>query len=273
MTNEMTEDEKRELYRQKFLASTIQNDFMFCHVMQDEAICTKVLNILLKDLFNIGIVKTSLPEATIKNHPELKFVRLDVLATDEKGNSYDIEMQVVNQKNIEKRMRSYQVAVDMFKLQSGMDYNALSNTIIIFLCPFDPFGAGLPVYFFEQCVRQYPSIKMIDGSYRVVFNTRAYKDVENEELRELLEFFQNGKATCAVAKEMEMKVSEIKRNSMLFEHFFSTFASITDARNDGRKEGRADGIKTTAKNLLKMGLSTDKIAQATGLSQEEIAKL
>ena len=99
----MTEDEKREFFRKKFLSSTIQNDFMFCQVMQDEAICTKVLNTLLKDFFDVGTIKVSTPHATIENHPELKFVRLDVLATDEAGNSYDIEMQVVKETLIKAR--------------------------------------------------------------------------------------------------------------------------------------------------------------------------
>jgi len=267
----MTEDEKREFLRKKFLNSTIQNDFMFCQVMKDEAICTKVLTILLQDFFDIGTIKVSTSQATIENHPELKFVRLDVLATDEAGNSYDIEMQVVNRKNIEKRMRAYQAAIDMNKMQKKKDYNELTNTIIIFITPspIDPIGEGLPVYFFEMCCRGKESIKINDGAYRVIFNTKASKDVKDDRLRELLEFFETGKATTGVAKEMEMRVSEIKSDSIVFENFFSTFASITDARNDGIEEG----IRTTAKNLLSIGIPTDKIAQATGLSQEEIAKL
>lgn len=200
-----------------------------------------MLNILLKGYFKIGSIKLTTPEATIKNHPELKFVRLDLLATDESGNSYDIEMQVVNRKNIEKRMRAYQVAIDMFKMQIGMDYNALTNTIIIFLCPFDPFDAGLPVYFFEQCAKQNPSIIMNDGSYRVVFNTKAFEKVEDEKLKAILEFFQTGKATCDVAKEMEMKIDTLKRDSMIFAEFFPAFIQLMDAKKDGKEEGWLQG--------------------------------
>ena len=160
---EMTKEEK--VVAEKFQSLTIQDDFMFCRVMQDKKICKKVLNILLQDYFKIGSIKIATSQATIKNHPELKFVRLDVLATDKAGNSYDIEMQVVNRKNIEKRMRAYQVAVDMFKMQRGMDYNEFTNTIIIFITPFDPFGANLPFYFFEFSSNTYnTSVKMNDGT-------------------------------------------------------------------------------------------------------------
>ena len=292
--HEMTDEIRRKLATEAFQALTIQDDFMFASVMKDQRICLKVLNILLKDYFKIGSIKLTTTEATIENHPELKFVRLDVLATDEAGNSYDIEMQVVNRKNIEKRMRAYQVAIDMFKMQVGMDYNALTNTIIIFLCPFDPFGEGLPFYFFEQHSFTFNrNVKMSDGTYKVVFNTSAYKDVVNEELRELLKFFQTGKATSAVAKEMEMKVSEMKKDSILFENFFSTFASLVDARNDGREEGwlqgrekgRVEGVRRgrkegsyakavdTAKKSLQMGLPIEMIIELTGLTEDEILKL
>ena len=90
---------EQEKYKKEFQALTIQNDFMFCKVMQDEEICSKVLKILLKGYFEIGAVKIVTSQATIENHPEWKTVRLDVLALDEAGNSYDVEMQVVNRKN------------------------------------------------------------------------------------------------------------------------------------------------------------------------------
>ena len=62
-----------------------------------------------------------------------------------------------------------------------------------------------------------------------------------------------------------------------------------DARNDGwkagmqagmqagiaqgRSEGFSDGLKQTAKILKQLGDSTQKIMQATGLSQEEVEAL
>ena len=50
---------------------------------------------------------------------------------------------------------------------------------------------------------------------------------------------------------------------------------------EGRAEGRAEGLEqgrmeerlSTARNLKKLGIASDTIAQATGLSLEEIEKL
>ena len=48
-------------------------------------------------------------------------------------------------------------------------------------------------------------------------------------------------------------------------------------RLEGRSEGFADGSRQakleTAKNLLDLGLSVENIAQATGLSREEVENL
>ena len=45
------------------------------------------------------------------------------------------------------------------------------------------------------------------------------------------------------------------------------------AKKKGLAEGEAKARCETAKNLLKMGLPAEQIAQATGLSEEEIIKL
>ncbi len=40
-----------------------------------------------------------------------------------------------------------------------------------------------------------------------------------------------------------------------------------------RREGLADGVRMTARNLLALGTSIATIANATGLSEDEIGKL
>ena len=42
---------------------------------------------------------------------------------------------------------------------------------------------------------------------------------------------------------------------------------------EGKKEGKKEGFETAAFNLIQMGMSTDVISKATGLSHEEIDNL
>ena len=82
-----------------------------------------------------------------------------------------------------------------------------------------------------------------------------------------------------------MAIAKIKQNSDFIKEYRSFSATMQDereegreeGRKEGRKEGREEGIKenTTylAKSFRDVGVSLDKIAMATGLSQAEIQKL
>ena len=78
-----------------------------------------------------------------------------------------------------------------------------------------------------------------------------------------------------------MAIAKIKQNSDFIKEYRSFSATMQDereeGREEGRKEGREEGIKenTTylAKSFRDVGVSLDKIAMATGLSQAEIQKL
>jgi len=49
--------------------------------------------------------------------------------------------------------------------------------------------------------------------------------------------------------------------------------AFNDGKKEGVLEGKREGIQTIARELLKKGLSIDLIAETTGLSKEEIARL
>ena len=81
--------------KKKFDDLTIADDFMFCKVMQNEAICKEFLEMILKD--KIGKITYLAPQNTVATGIEAKSVRLDLLVKDETGKSYDIEMQISNE--------------------------------------------------------------------------------------------------------------------------------------------------------------------------------
>ena len=49
--------------------------------------------------------------------------------------------------------------------------------------------------------------------------------------------------------------------------------AIEEGRLEGIIEGRQEGKIETAKNLIKMGLTLEQVAQGTGLSLEEVEQL
>ncbi len=84
---------------------TLSNDFMFSKVMRDKEICRETLEILLNK--KIGDVTYIDNQKTIDINYDEKSVRLDVYVENE-NRIYNIEMQVVNKKDLAKRSRYYQ---------------------------------------------------------------------------------------------------------------------------------------------------------------------
>ena len=51
-------------------------------------------------------------------------------------------MQIQLVRALPKRARYYSGQMDLDLLRQGMEYEELPDTIVIFLCMFDPFGRG-----------------------------------------------------------------------------------------------------------------------------------
>ena len=92
----------------QWLDATIQNNFVFGKTMElYPDLCRRLLELIL----DTKIKEITYPERekTIEARTDSKGIRLDVYV-EEKGTnrSFDVEMQVANSDNIDKRMRYYQ---------------------------------------------------------------------------------------------------------------------------------------------------------------------
>ena len=131
----------------KWHDATIQNNFVFGKTMElYPDLCRRLLELILN---------TTIKEITYPERTDSKGIRLDVYVEENGTNrSFDVEMQVSNNDNIDKRMRYYQGLIDMDKLKRGQHYSKLGRSVIIFICPFDRFDYGLHFYSFsERCDR------------------------------------------------------------------------------------------------------------------------
>ena len=206
-----------------------------------------------------------------------KNIRLDVLVKDEAGTSYDVEMQVANQYNLPKRMRYYQAVLDIAFLDKGHSYKALNNSVIIFVCLFDPIGNNRAIYTFENICREDKTIPLQDGTKKIILNATAFKETDNQELQGFLQYVTTGKVTTAYTGRIEQMIQTIKRNEQLRQEYHILPAALMDAMDEGEARGLAKGFRQakleTAKNLLHFGLSVENIAQVTGLSKAEVEAL
>ena len=251
----------------RFEDLTFTDDFMFCKVMQNPDLCKRLIEMILAD--TIGKITYISIQHNINAYEQAKSVRFDVLIQTENGNFYDVEMQVSNERNIPKRMRFYQAAIDISFLDKGNSYNNLNDSFIIFICTFDAIGKNRPIYTFENICLEDKNISLQDGTKKVIINAEAFKDTEDKELKEFLEYLKTGKPNNEFTRRIEEMIQTVKQNEQARQEYrlMSTFEM------DAIEKGIYRKAIETAKILKQLGDSIQKIIQVTGLPEEEIEKL
>ncbi len=261
--------------QKRFEDLTIADDFMFCKVMQDEAICKEFLEMVLAG--KIGKIACLSPQNTVAAGVEAKSVRLDLLVKDEEGKTYDVEMQVSNEHNIPKRMRYYQAAIDIAFLDKGAHYKALNDCYIIFVCLFDAVGKGKPLYTFENICLEDKETPLQDGTKKIIINAEAFGKAEDAELKGFLEYLKTGTANTEYTGRIETMIQAVKQNEQARQEYRFMSGFEMDAREEGRTQGFSDGshqakLETAAAMKLE-GFAFTLIAKITGLSVEEVKAL
>jgi len=147
----------------------ITDPIMFGLVFSNKHIAQPFIEHLLD--IKIDHLETPVPEAVLSYDVKHKGVRYDVFAreTNENGEtvrSFDLEMQMVDTKELPQRARYYQSVGDGVALSKGGFYTSLKEQYIIFLCPMDIFGGGFPVYHFENRASEDPGITLNDRTFK-----------------------------------------------------------------------------------------------------------
>lgn len=96
-------------------------------------------------------------------------IRLDILAIDKDNNYFNIEVQNTDEKDLLERSRYYTGMIDTKKFEKGENYKNLTDTYIIFITSFDPFGDNSPIDEIELSYK-YSKKRISDGSHRIFVN-------------------------------------------------------------------------------------------------------
>ena len=219
---------------------TLSNDFMFSKVMRDKEICRETLEILLDK--KIGEIIYIDDQKTIDINYDAKSVRLDVYVEDE-NRIYNIEMQVVNKKELAKRSRYYQGMIDLNAIEKGEIYRDLKESIVIFICKFDLFGEGLSKYTFENICNENKELYLKDGTSKVFFNTKDYYKERSEDAKSFLEYIE--KETTSennFVKKLEQKIRNIKENKEWRAEYMTLLMREQEIARDNFEKGMAEGV-------------------------------
>lgn len=174
-------------------------------------------------------------------------MRLDVYVRDNKNSVYDIEMQVTNTRELPKRTRFYQSMLDLQLLDKGQTYKWLKPSYIIFICPFDTFGAGKHIYTFQNICKEDHTILLGDETTKIFLNADSSMDDIGNELRAFLDYVAGKKSEDDFVKRLEEAVEEAKKNRE-WRHEYMTLLmrdqeNIEKGMEQGIEKGMEQGIE------------------------------
>lgn len=270
-----------------------------------------ITQIFLRDLFQTEISEVSLDNNTITEKDIMtdKMGIMDIKAVIDDNIQCDIEMQVVRQDDIAKRILFYMSNEYKKTISSGDIYADLKRTIGILITDFEIKDiTDVPKYATKWNFREedYPEVILTDAMEIYIIElpklTKHAKNTNKERLNLWAKFIKNPEVKIMIsenddnetietkeaiqeAQERYNEVSQDKHEMELAELRLKYILDQNSIRSSGYREGKDEGIKEgikegreeekkkIAKNLLKQGMSIDVIIEATGLTKDEIEKL
>ena len=275
-------------------AITIKNNFLFQETLRNKSLCKQLLERVLH--IQVKTIRYMETEKTMKAQLSSKNTRLDVYVEDKDGNVADIEMQTTDTKSVinyderdEKtiirelplRTRYYQNIIGTNMLRRGMHYRELRKAYVIFICTFDPFGTGLPVYHFTYRCKENGNLQMGDLTENIFLNVKAADKTDDDELAAFLRYVNGQKPDSSFTKKLDEEATRIKNNDDWRLKAMTLDMEIKDMKKREREKGKQEGLRVgkqertleIAKAMLADGMEIAKVAKLTNLSVKEVTAL
>ena len=265
-----------ERYRQVLERLTLMSDIFMRNVLKKPECAKYVLQVIM-DNPTLKVVDLVI-QKDYKNLQGRSAI-LDCVAQDESGRQFNIEVQQENEGASPKRARYHSGLLDMNILNPGEDYEKLPETYVIFITKDDVLKKNLPIYHIRRTIQEtneifddhthiiYVNSKICDdtklGRLMHDFHCRRASDMHStvlaQRVRELKETPEGGISMC---EEMEKIYSEGRTEGRL--------EGRMEGRLEGRLEVRMEGQRKMALSLANMGMPSEKIAEAAGVSAEMV---
>ena len=200
---------------------TIMDDYMASRIFSDKKTVSEFLSIILGHPVNIVHCRKQVQVRPRKN---AHYVIFDILAIDDHGNIYNIEIQNYDEKDFILRLTYNAGILISMALGKGKKYEELKHTNVIALCSSDPVGSGETCYDASYPFENYPDQKMKPVARMIALNARGKKSSGNMDIDLLMDYIKtnrrnNGRLTvllddarlkiCNDEKEREAFMTEL----------------------------------------------------------------
>ena len=244
----------------------LDDDFM-TKVFEDKE-CAEILLQIILDRKDLKVLRVQV-QYTVKNL-QGRSVRLDILAVDETGKIYDIEIQRDDKGAGTKRARYNSSMLDANITEPGEEFEKLPETYVIFITENDVLGGNLPIYHIDRTIQEskelfqdeshiiYVNSQITDetelGKLMQDFRCTNAKDMNNPVLAKRVSYFkENQEGVAVMCKEMELMREEV--------------------REETTKKVREETTKKAIRNMLAKSFSKEHIKLALDVTDADIQKV
>ena len=243
----------------------------------------------LSAILNQNITDIILEENTIlpKDMLDDKVGILDVKAKIDGSINCDIEMQIVNKKNIEKRILFYCSKMYVQSIKSGKDYLELEKSIAILITDYEiPSLKEIKKYVSKWNLREedYGNLILTDAIEIVIIELPKFEKYKNNtKLAEWVKFINNPRVInmenkeIKKAKEILDEISQDKHERYLAElrekYIMDQKAVEAAGFDKGLEQGEKQKTLELAKKMKKEGIDLKTIEKITNLTLEELKNI
>lgn len=87
----------------------------------------------------------------------------------------------------------------------------MKRSFVIFVCTFDLFGEGRHIYTFENRCIQNPELSLLDGTTKIILNTKGIMDDVTPEMKRLLDFIDGKEPEDDFTRELDEAVQSVRK--------------------------------------------------------------
>ena len=163
--------------------------------------------------------------------------------------------------------------MDVDNVHSGMEYEVLKESYVIFLCLGDAIGNGLPVYTFRYRADEDTSILMNDGTITVFFDALNYDKMKSEKVRSFFKFLCGLNIKDNFTEKLSALVERLKVNAQRRHEYMTWEQEMKEQAHFLAEEIAEEKAIETAKNMLDNDISAELVEKCTGLPLEQVLQL
>ena len=292
----------------------LTNDYIFKRTFGYSG-TEEVTQVFLRDIMEKEITKIYLNSNPIteKELMDEKVGIMDIKAVLNGNIHCNIEMQVVNQNDIERRILFYWGKMYTQSIKKGEDYNNLQKAVCVLIADFELDSLkSIEKYITRWNIREeeYKSVILTEVLDIYIIELPKFlkygKNKKRKNLNLWVEFIKNSEVKFMNEENEDKSIEETKRAiekaqknleklsqdeherylAELREKHVRDQKSIerygyerglkegrTEGKKEGKEEGKREGIRVIARRLINQGYSVKQISEITDLKEEEIKDL